>query len=241
MKRKLFLMSNDPLNKFITCILFAVLLITLRDIKGVAIASFLIFSYSYLGSRFSLKTYVKIVSLLLIGSLFIIVFQSLFQTSDVFYWNSVRISMYGFFLGVSIALRSFGYVAIMMSFAKTTTASGIEKMLIKIRFPERIAYLVVISALLMGIFVNDLSSFFENSRLQKYRFTLPNLKRFVLFFLSYQLQRVNDLHIALETRGFSKNDVATKIEAFRFSLWGTLVNIFVIALFYVRFNFWEAM
>jgi len=214
----------DPINKFIWCFLVAIWLISLRDIFSVVIVSMGILVFVIFASKLSLKKYLLLSCLLLSASIFIIIFQGIFQEGEGLKIWFISLSYNGLILGTAIALRTFGFLASSIAFTTTTKPKDISLLMIKLGFSYRIAHVLYLVLRFIPLFETDAETINDMYNLRGVKKNLDRFIKSIITIVSTELRRADETAIALETRAFGLYKRKTIINDIKISRSGLILN-----------------
>jgi energy-coupling factor transporter transmembrane protein EcfT len=109
----------DPLSKAVWCLLITLWVISLRELGQVIWTSLSVLMVCILGARINLVRYLRLVMPVVLGALWLVLFQGLFRPGPGIDAWFVHLSYTGLTLGLALALRMFGFVASSLAFTTT--------------------------------------------------------------------------------------------------------------------------
>ncbi|HSX39144.1 MAG TPA: energy-coupling factor transporter transmembrane component T [Candidatus Saccharimonadales bacterium] len=214
----------DPLTKFVWLLLLSVWLFSLRDVANVLLISGAVLLLAVFAAGIDLRRYIKFSLLLFSGGGFLVVYQAIFQPGAGIDVGAVHFSINGALLGVAISLRNFGLVAGSLAFSTTTSPKDFELMLIKVGLPYRFAKVLYMSLRLLPVFEKDFQNLQDAQKLRGVK-GIRALRTSLIALAATELRQVDNIALALETRGFGLHETRTELTEVKISTLGMIMVI----------------
>lgn len=206
-----FLHKVDPIMKFLWLLIVATWLYSLRDIILVSIVSMGTAVFAVLGAKLELQPYLKLAVLAFISSGFLVLYHGIFQQGPGISVGPIVLSYEGIELGLAIGLRVFGIVAASLAFSVSTSPQDLTLALVKIGVSYKLAHICYLSLRLLPIFQRDMQTIQDIQRLRGAERGWNRLKTSIIALLACELRQVDNITIALETRGFGLHKSRTEL------------------------------
>ncbi len=202
----------DPITKSIWVLLVSVWLISIRDFWSVVVVSGGVLLISVFAARINLRVYLRIVVLLLSGSVSLVFFQGLFRPGVGLDLWIFHLSYDGMQLGVVLALRTFGLVAASLAFSRTTKPKHMALALIRVGMPYRLAHVAYLGLRFLPLLEADMRVINDAQKLRGVKGGWAKIKKTMIALTATELRRAEETAIALETRAFGLYDKQTILE-----------------------------
>ncbi len=213
----------DAYSKFIWSLIIAVWLMTIRDLPSVAVANCLIFATVYFGANISFTKYIRLVSFVSFGGIWLILYHGYFHSGSGIYVLGIPLSYQGMAIGLTIGLRTFGLVASGLAFSTTTSPTDLVTMFVQIGVPYRIAHVIYLGVRFITIFERDLQAIYDVQQLRGVTKRRNKFIKSLVAMLATQLRRVDETAIALETRAFGLYETQTILNPVYLTMKGILL------------------
>jgi energy-coupling factor transport system permease protein len=202
----------DPITKFLWISVISIWMLGMRDLAPIVLTSLTIFAIAVIGAHISLVRYFKITGLLLIGGIYLILFQGLFRPGpgvDIWIFH---FSYVGMELGISLTLRTFGLVAASLAFSTTTRPKDVALALIRVGMPYRFAHVAYLGLRFLPLIEADMRTIIDAQRLRGVTGRWTMIKKMIIALVATELRRAEETAIALETRAFGLHETQTQLE-----------------------------
>ena len=213
----------DPITKFLWVLMVALWLYGLRQIETVALVCLSLMFISFVGAGLNVMRYIRSTLVLFVGSWFIVLYQGVVRNGPG--WNvlGVDFSYDGLMIGLAIALRIFGLIAVGMAYSVTTSPQDLENSLVRIGVPYRISRICYLALRLMPIMQRDAQSIEDVQKLRKVKKGKERIKTTIIALVATELRMVDNIAIALETRGFGLYKTRTELNDVKISRTGLML------------------
>jgi energy-coupling factor transporter transmembrane protein EcfT len=210
----------DPITKFVWVLLIALWLYSLKRIEPVIAVCVSVTILSFIGAGLNVEKYVRSTLILFAGSWFVILYQGIVRNGPGLNVIGIEFSYDGLKIGLAIALRIFGLIAVGMAYSVTTSPQDLESALIKIGVPYRISRICYLALRLIPIMQRDMQAIEDVQNLRGIKKGRARFKITILALVATELRMVDDIAISLETRGFGRFPTRTEINEVKISYRG---------------------
>jgi energy-coupling factor transport system permease protein len=187
-------------------------LISIRDLSTVIVVTMTVTFISFIGARISLRRYLRVVLLLLMGSIWLAVLQGLVRPGPGYDLGPFHLSYEGLELGLTLALRAFGLVACSLAFSRTTRPQDMSLLLIKLGMPYQLAHVAYLALRFLPLLEADIRHIDDAQRLRGVTGRWQRITKTMIALIATEIRRAEETAIALETRAFGLFDTQTQVE-----------------------------
>lgn len=206
----------------------------------VLVAGVTIFVIAKFGAGLSTIKLLKTTAIVGIGSIFIVVFQSLLYPGQtvIFRFGPIHPTWEGVKIGLAIGLRLLSVVATSVVIARTTDPRDIYLTMIKLGLPYRVAHMLFTALRFIPMMQYEATVILEAQRVRgiaKEKGGLKNflerMRKFLIPLLAVGVRRADQAAIAAEVRCFGLYKERTHLRKMSFSKQGWALPIVFLAAF----------
>lgn len=219
----------DPITKFIWISVISVWMLGMREFQPVVLTSLAILIIAVVGAHINFVRYLKLTTLLLIGGIYLTLYQGLFRQGPGLDVGIFHFSYVGLELGVVLTLRAFGLVAASLAFSTTTRPKDVALSLIKVGFPYRLAHVAYLGLRFLPLLEVDLRTIHDAQKLRGVTGRWSKIKKMMIALMATELRRAEETAIALETRAFGLHPTQTQLEQISITTGGLMLLAITLA------------
>jgi energy-coupling factor transport system permease protein len=215
----------DPINKFVWIILVSLWLLSQQQLVPALMISGGIFLISIFGAGVNLAKAVRRMLLLVIGGIWLVIFQGLFRPGPGVDIGVFHLSYEGMQLGITLYVRTVGLLASSFAFSRTTNPKDLTTALIQMKVPYPLAYMPYMSLRFIPLLEADFRTINDAQKLRGVKSGWNQAMRTIISMTEAQLRRAEEIAIALETRAFGLHNRQTLMKEVPLTFSGIFLNV----------------
>ena len=219
----------DPLSKFVWIVLVSLWLLSQQQLSIAVVMSSTVLVVSVFGAGVNLAKAMRRMLLLVIGGVWLVLFQGLFRPGPGIDVGIFHLSFEGMELGITLYVRTVGLLVSSFAFSRTTNPKDLTIALIQMGIPYPLAYVPYMSLRFIPLLEADFRTVNDAQRLRGVSSGWTKAMRAIIAMTEAQLRRTEEIAIALETRAFGLNDRQTLMKEVPVTFRGLFLNLVTIS------------